>query len=101
MRAVEVFPLVPVMWIDGYAFCGSPSASSNPSIRPRSKTIRAYPRPASPCSAAANRSDVAISLTRQRVELAADAGQLRLGRRQPLADLRNDRLGSLSDERRV
>ncbi len=33
MRAVEVLPLVPVMWIEGYARCGSPSTSISAAIR--------------------------------------------------------------------
>jgi hypothetical protein len=30
---VEVLPLVPVRWITGYAFCGSPSSSTSRRIR--------------------------------------------------------------------
>ena len=33
MRAVDVLPFVPVMWIDGYARCGSPSTSISAAIR--------------------------------------------------------------------
>src|SRR2546421_5252917 len=100
MRAVEVFPLVPVTWIDGYAFWGSPSSSSSPSIRPRSKTMRAYPRPTSSRSACSNRSE-ATSRHRQRVELTIDAVELCLGRCQPVPYLGDDLLGRLADERRV
>ena len=55
IRAVDVLPLVPVMWIDGYARCGLPSRSSSASMRPRSNTIRVKPRPLSSASTSVNR----------------------------------------------
>src|SRR3954471_16784115 len=33
MRAVDVLPFVPVMWIEGYERCGSPSTSTRAEIR--------------------------------------------------------------------
>ena len=35
IRAVEVFPLVPVRWMTGYPRCGSPSSSVKASMRSR------------------------------------------------------------------
>src|SRR6266480_4751353 len=53
IRAVDVLPFVPVRWIDGYARCGLPRWSSSAWMRPRSKTMRVYPRASSSPSARA------------------------------------------------
>ena len=53
MRAVEVLPFVPVMWIEGYARWGSPSTSISAAIRVTDGSSFVSPqRPASSCSTA-------------------------------------------------
>jgi hypothetical protein len=53
MCVVVVLPLVPVMWMDGYAWSGRPSSSDRSVIRSRSGTIRFGWRANRPATAAA------------------------------------------------
>ncbi|MGY3682832.1 hypothetical protein ACVWXU_006455 [Streptomyces sp. TE33382] len=65
MRAVLVLPLVPVMWMEGYARCGSPSTSIRAAIRVTEGSSLVSPqRPASSCSTACSALSVSGSAGR-------------------------------------
>src|SRR4029453_16733778 len=96
MGAVVVLPFVPVRCTDGYARCGLPSRSSSASIRPRSNTILVYPRRISSASTptswggARATSERASAIGGRRPKLGGDRVLVRLARREPVTDLRDD-----------
>src|SRR5205085_6385540 len=109
IRAVDVFPLVPVMWIDGYARCGMPSRSSSDRMRDRSNSIRANPRASSARFTSSNsRLTMSSGSLRaplrsrsDRVQRGVHPGQLGLGGGEPLADAGHHVLRRLGEERLV
>ena len=111
IRAVDVLPLVPVMWMTGQARCGSPSSPTSSAIRSRARstecsgrramisrstsrirasmsTLPAYVRwRASPRAAGSDRGEALL-----------EPGDVGLGGRQPLAGLVHHRGGRLGGE---
>ena len=81
MRAVDVLPLVPVMWMAGYWSCGEPSSSISASIRERGAgAMRRGVRPDGTPASASNRSACASSQARARARLHHDAlGRVGIG----------------------
>ena len=63
MRAVDVLPLVPVRWMTGYAFCGSPSKRQSALMRSRvGSSLVSGHRPSRDCSTSAYVGFIAFSI---------------------------------------
>ena len=99
IRAVDVLPLVPVRWIDGYARCGLPEQ-----VEQRLDPVEVEDHPGEAARVAARRrprrTRCGRLTMRQRLQRGGDPRQVGLGRGEPVPDLRDHRLGRLVDERR-
>ncbi|CAM5446062.1 hypothetical protein STANM309S_03023 [Streptomyces tanashiensis] len=69
MRAVDVLPSVPVMWIEGYARCGSPRTSIRAAIRVTEGSSLVSPQ----------RVDSSVSTSRSALSSSGSSGRLGTG----------------------